>query len=769
MTTQTELPDTLSFALRYAAAGFSVVPMHSVERRDDGLWCTCGKKHAPNSPNRELRHKAGKHPVPADWINRATTDPDVIRSWDWTSLNIGIVPPAGVSAFDVDPVHGGDVTWAAWMKEGELPKTPTARTGSGGLHVLFRVPEGRDLRRGEGIDPRRGMKNCLVVAPSRHASGNTYSWIVDPEHPIAELPAFLTEPEKPRKEPRTRSWDAVPGDFVQVGDGHCEMCGHNDCFHVHRDNPARWICWSTNHGRDSGGVGVEHSDGFWSGDSHDIDAWRMQVPVGDLLKSRRVDGVNLDGLLRGTADPGGTVTPQSATRRPFRLRSLKEVANAPPVSWLVSGLVPSKGLCVLAGDPGAGKSFLALDLALRVACGLPEWMGREVKSHGRVLLVALEGDGGVPARLRAWCAAHGLDEDRYAERLDLLDRWEAPHPPLSPMGAAVLRSLIAEQTDRYRLIVFDTLTLAAGCDENDAGEMGKVVAQAHRIANESGAAVQLIHHLRKPAAGVRSSLSMHDLRGSSALLGAADHVLGLQAPAENARGEPRRLLVLKAKDGPEAAPIGVRLDLFSTGWELEDGTQEKSAVPMRADLSEAERIYAEQAEARKEQEDREWETEARAQILRAFDDKPVFASIDSLADMARGRKMQRRRRLVKELVAEGLIAREGPQREPRYVRGSTVAPDSEGAACVSHTSHTHRDVGDVGDVHVPPTPPATVPARPRTSGTSRDVEGRRERLQGEEVEPFQDGADGLGALVQADIDDGMPTQPGGSRRRGKRT
>ena len=48
--------------------------------------------------------------------------------------------------------------------------------------------------------------------------------------------------------------------------------------------------------------------------------------------------------------------------------SLADVAPE-PVRWLWPGLLPAGKLTVLAGDPGTGKSFLALDWAARVSAG----------------------------------------------------------------------------------------------------------------------------------------------------------------------------------------------------------------------------------------------------------------------------------------------------------------------------------------------------------------------------------------------------------------
>lgn len=87
----------------------------------------------------------------------------------------------------------------------KLPETLTARTGGGDLHLYFlhpqrTLPNTTDRLPGlsetlEGIDVR--ANGGYVVAPaSLHISGGKYLW-VDANQPIAQLPAWIEEPERP--------------------------------------------------------------------------------------------------------------------------------------------------------------------------------------------------------------------------------------------------------------------------------------------------------------------------------------------------------------------------------------------------------------------------------------------------------------------------------------------------------------------------------------------------------------------------------------------
>ncbi len=84
----------------------------------------------------------------------------------------------------------------------------------------------------------------------------------------------------------------------------------------------------------------------------------------------------------------------------LRILTLKEIAELPPVTWLVNGLIPKQSLAMIYGEPGGGKTFTALDIALTVAHGA-QWHGHEV-AQGQVFYVAGEGVGGFRKRIGAW-------------------------------------------------------------------------------------------------------------------------------------------------------------------------------------------------------------------------------------------------------------------------------------------------------------------------------------------------------------------------------
>jgi putative DNA primase/helicase len=182
-------------ALRYAALGLAVLPLHRPVDRDGRLLCSCGKADCP-SP---AKHPVGR--LAPRGLRDASRDPHLLGAWfERERWNVGIATGAvsGIVAIDIDPRHGGDEALAALEAEhGPLPATWRFLTGGGGEHILFRHPGGIVKNSagviGPGIDVR-GDGGYIVAPPSFHISGWPYTISVD-HHPdevaLAEAPDWL--------------------------------------------------------------------------------------------------------------------------------------------------------------------------------------------------------------------------------------------------------------------------------------------------------------------------------------------------------------------------------------------------------------------------------------------------------------------------------------------------------------------------------------------------------------------------------------------------
>lgn len=242
----------------------------------------------------------------------------------------------------------------------------------------------------------------------------------------------------------------------------------------------------------------------------------------------------------------------------YRLMRAGDVVDAPPLHWLVRGVLPADGLAALYGASGSGKSFLALDLGASVAGGGPEWFACRVKP-APVVYVALEGEAGFSQRVKAWQLHHGRDlPDALRFVMQALDLRNADD--VSEIAEAVTAAGAAGG-----LLVVDTLNRAAsGADENSVVDMGAIIAAAKGLQAKLGGLVLLVHHSGKDAT--------KGLRGHSSLHAALD------AAIEVSRSDDRRdWRIAKAKDGDDGKAHPFRLEVVEIG-EHDDGEPMTSCV-----------------------------------------------------------------------------------------------------------------------------------------------------------------------------------------------
>ena len=182
-------------ALRYAALGLAVLPLHRPVDRDGRLLCSCGKADC-TSP---AKHPVGR--LAPRGLRDASRDPHLLGAWfERERWNVGIATGAvsGIVVLDIDPRHGGEEALAEIEAEhGPLPPTWRFHTGGGGEHILFRHPGGMVKNSAGTIAPGidvRGDGGYIVAPPSLHISGRPYAISAD-DHPdevaLAPLPAWL--------------------------------------------------------------------------------------------------------------------------------------------------------------------------------------------------------------------------------------------------------------------------------------------------------------------------------------------------------------------------------------------------------------------------------------------------------------------------------------------------------------------------------------------------------------------------------------------------
>ena len=218
----------------------------------------------------------------------------------------------------------------------------------------------------------------------------------------------------------------------------------------------------------------------------------------------------------------------------FDLLDAAAVEALPDLKWLVAGVLPAPALAVLFGEPGCGKTFTALSIALAVASGSP-WLDRETM-RAPVLYIAAEGVLGLKLRLRAYREKHNLPPPSAADIRFIPAAVEI----MKPEAVKALLGRLDAAGFCPGLIIVDTLArVALGADENSASDMGRVVDGFDELKRQTGATVLVIHHSRKDGGAER---------GSSALKGALDAMIRCESLGD---GPLKGVLLkcMKMKDG----------------------------------------------------------------------------------------------------------------------------------------------------------------------------------------------------------------------------
>ena len=220
----------------------------------------------------------------------------------------------------------------------------------------------------------------------------------------------------------------------------------------------------------------------------------------------------------------------------------------------VESLVCS-GLTVLAGSPKVGKSWLVLNMCLRIAKGEP-FLGLKTRRCG-VLYVALEDD---ERRLQRRILTI---TDESADDLYITNRCAA----ISEELEKELCLFLADHRD-VRVIVFDTLQkIRAGGREMSYANDYDEISLLKNIADKLNIAIVLVHHTRK----MGDSDYMNEISGTNGIAGSADTLMVLKKEKRSSR---EAVLSCTGRD-IEDRELKLRLNKDNCIWEAISDSMEQ--------------------------------------------------------------------------------------------------------------------------------------------------------------------------------------------------
>lgn len=329
----------------------------------------------------------------------------------------------------------------------------------------------------------------------------------------------------------------------------------------------------------------------------------------------------------------------------YQFYSLEEVLKLPPVKWLIPGVVPSRGLTVVYGHSGAGKSFYAMDLALGLALDQP------------VVYVVAEGEGGTPARVGAW----------------MKHNKKVPRKVTFCLGAVNLfydddLQYFRDQATQYKpvLMVIDTLAMcSSGADENNTKDMQRIVDSCKMLADTLDSAIMLVHHTNK----------QNQIRGSMTIYNSADSAIQLTKLADEIEVKQR-----KSKDAREFPTRYLEALTIPLGYTNHDGEEVTSLV-----LVDSQQVVHESDDLL---------TENQVSVIDAIRVDPMA----SLADLALMSDLSRSAvaGVIHRLTKRGLLTLDGQtrlltpdgERAYRMATDSGVLRDSRGKPVAAQTLKT---------------------------------------------------------------------------------
>ena len=283
-------------------------------------------------------------------------------------------------------------------------------------------------------------------------------------------------------------------------------------------------------------------------------------------------GVLLDAVRAAQPLPAPEEDPPAAPGAELLLAPLSEV-EAKPVEWLWRGWIPRGRLTLVAGNPGAGKSYFTQAVAAAVTQGAPLPGEDTRREPASVILISLEDD---PAdTLRPRLEEMGADLGRVLVLQAVLEREVGPDGALRtsdrslvlPRDVGALQEAI--RRTQAALVVIDPLVAVqdAAIDSHRQAAMRQLLGPLHLTAQETGAAIVAVAHLRKSS----SETALYRVGGSIDLVAAARVVI-IVAPdpddqAPNPSDRRRIVCVAKSNVGARPDPVAFTLEGGRFGWD----------------------------------------------------------------------------------------------------------------------------------------------------------------------------------------------------------
>lgn len=256
------------------------------------------------------------------------------------------------------------------------------------------------------------------------------------------------------------------------------------------------------------------------------------------------------------------------------LESPEKLATAPKTQFLVDTILPASGLMILSGPSKVGKSLLVTDLILLLA-GVPgKFLDRfDVHVPGRVAYYQAEiSRSSLKGRFEIIAGSRGHDWSKFpvftrTGRFDLSDNNH-------------FKSLVVGlKKNNIQYLVVDPLARFHTRNENSSAEMGGVLSNLDKAAQEAGClGTILIHHHGKPSDAKREGA--YQLRGASVISDWGNSHVIVQKRFSDSTGRKYAQILFELRDADEPEPFTLQLNKESLRFGNFSPEEERLAVTM---------------------------------------------------------------------------------------------------------------------------------------------------------------------------------------------
>lgn len=244
--------------------------------------------------------------------------------------------------------------------------------------------------------------------------------------------------------------------------------------------------------------------------------------------------------------------------------------------WLIYGVLPHNDVGYIYGKPGSYKSFMALDIASRVASA-SKWNGIDVDYPGMVLYIAAEGGSEMHLRKKAWRISTGDDNSA----VNILEASVMINDPIERAKLKAAMRVIEERTElKHVLVVIDTFSKCFMGNENDAADMRSFVAGCEDLRDSfNGCTVLFVGHTGKT--------DTNSMRGSSTAVADCGFSYKITRGKEKLYAE---LHTDKIKDAIEPEDMAFEFSVVRTGDTSIKGIDLTSLVPKMTAMLERQEV-----------------------------------------------------------------------------------------------------------------------------------------------------------------------------------